>query len=664
LAEDAFPISGNIDPAAFPFLMMELHRQGATGSLKVEGPTYQKALYFRGGRILFGSSNDPKDQLGSILIESGKITPEQLEDVNTKVGPGNPLAKVLAESGFVSQRELSDAARAKVERILSDVLSYDTGAFDFEDGVLPKGAVDLKLATDKLVLASVRRLSDRGFVLRHLEGLDAVLTPGPDAASRLAEVQSEAGHLLEHIDGRRTLKEAAAAARLDEFEAGKIACGLLFLGLVQRPAAALPPAELGFSMMDDAGGLDLGQTARAAFTDQIAPQEPPTLIDEEPLDPAAFVLSESETPDPETRPRGAELDTLFIEPEPPPADPSAPTPRAPEPAELLLPPLPLVPPPQRPGRTPSDTNPGSPMSEIRLPSLGDAGFEAAGAEALPKPKPPSREDLAALDALLNSRGTEGPLTPLEKPREVRWEPRLGQTAGRPHGRPASAGSRVVPSIIALLLTVTAAGVVWYQFFRAPSTPVQMATVPSPITTTTTTMPAVLAPPEVLPTPEAAASPSAEVATPPTTLAAVAPSAPSTIATTLPPATRPSAAPPAPSRPTNEGSLTDARTALMRGDFSQAARGFAANLRGSSKGAYSLQLLVACSDETVQKAAHNVASQELFILPVEYKGRSCYRVCWGVYDSESRARSAVREVPDYFRKGGASPKAVAAANILP
>jgi hypothetical protein len=305
------------------------------------------------------------------------------------------------------------------------------------------------------------------------------------------------------------------------------------------------------------------------------------------------------------------------------------------------------------------------MSEIRLPSLGDAGFEAAGAEALPKPKPPSREDLAALDALLNSRGTEGPLTPLEKHREVRWEPRLGQTAGRPHGRPVREESRVVPVIVALLLMATAAGVVWYQFFRAPTPPLRTATVPSPILTTTTTVPAVLASPEVLPTPEgaAAASPSAEVATPPTTLAAVAPSAPP-ITTTLPPATRPSAAPPAPSRATSEGSLTDARTALMRGDFSQAARGFAANLRSSSKGAYSLQLLVACSDETVQKAAHNVASQELFILPVEYKGRSCYRVCWGVYDSESRARSAVREVPDYFRKGGASPKAVAAANILP
>src|SRR6185295_11165106 len=182
---DAFPISGSIDPKAFPFLLMDLHRQGATGSLKVEGPSYQKALYFRNGRILFGSSNDPRDQLGAILIENGKITPEQLEDVNTKVGPGSPLAKVLADTGFVSQRELSEAARAKVERILSDVITYTSGSFEFEDGVLPKGAVDLKLATERLVMAAVRRVTDRNFVLRHIDGLDAILGPTADMVPRL-----------------------------------------------------------------------------------------------------------------------------------------------------------------------------------------------------------------------------------------------------------------------------------------------------------------------------------------------------------------------------------------------------------------------------------------------------------------------------------------------
>ena len=103
------PISGTIDPSAFPFLLIDLHRNGATGSLKVGGPSYQKALYFRAGRILFGSSNDPRDQLGAILIESGKITPEQLEDVNSKV---DVLTERLALMMAVVSSNRKDYTRA------------------------------------------------------------------------------------------------------------------------------------------------------------------------------------------------------------------------------------------------------------------------------------------------------------------------------------------------------------------------------------------------------------------------------------------------------------------------------------------------------------------------------------------------------------------------
>jgi len=230
---EAFPVSGNIEPASFPHLLVDLHRHGATGSLKVTGPVHPKALYFRGGRILFGSSNDPRDQLGAILIESGRISREQLDEVNAKVGPGNPLAKVLAESGFVNQRELGDAARLKVERILADVLSWDSGTFEFEDGVLPKGAVDLKLSTERLLLAAVQRVPDRTFALRHVE-LSAVLEPEPAGEAALSEVRADVWPLVERLDGTRTLKDAIALTRLDEFEAAKTACAMLFLGVLRH----------------------------------------------------------------------------------------------------------------------------------------------------------------------------------------------------------------------------------------------------------------------------------------------------------------------------------------------------------------------------------------------------------------------------------------------
>ena len=229
----SFPVSGNIEPLTFPYLLVDLHRHGATGSLKVTGAAYPKALYFRSGRILFGSSNDSRDQLGAILIDSGRLTREQLDDVNAKVGPGNPLAKVLSESGFVSQRELNEAARHKVERILADVLSWDQGTFEFEDGVLPKGSVDLKLSTERLLLAAVQRIPDRAGALRHVElGLAKAfsyvcrihLIAAPVAELRravcgLAERSIESGCILHGVGHDRNRREPrvveAAANRAD-----------------------------------------------------------------------------------------------------------------------------------------------------------------------------------------------------------------------------------------------------------------------------------------------------------------------------------------------------------------------------------------------------------------------------------------------------------------
>jgi len=670
---DAFPISGSIDPKAFPYLLMDLHRNGATGSLKVEGPSYQKALYFRSGRILFGSSNDPRDQLGAILIETGKITPEQLEDVQSKVGPGNPLAKALADTGYVSQRELSDAARAKVETILSDVIGYTAGNFEFEDGVLPKGAIDLKLSTEKLVIASVRRFSDRNFVLRHLDGLDVVLASGAELVSRFLELEPEAGGLPEKLDGQRTLKESAALTRLDEFEAAKIACALLFLGLVKREVVAVPEEPV-VHLADDplfkiAGGddeLDLGDTARTSIevpaanvaeplqaapvpapvpaavpapspspAVQAAPPPPP------PLPPVPIAMAAAAAPDP----RGVPAETPFFIPEelpqtiimPPPAEEAlAPAPSAtpfhidaePEDEPELLPATVMMPPA------------AMTMGSEPEPS----GFEMDSGSSPGATLRPSKDDQAAVDALLNAPAL--PASPAPSGR--RGAPRVDSWSAPP-ARPAARRTTSGPSPLVLggataLLVAAAAGAAWYVWGRTPAS--------AGTKSAATGSPGVSAPATV----------------PPATPRPMAPTAaPSAITTTATPAPGLRATPKPP--PPNAGgvrtpstSLAEARALLKDGNLDQAAQGFAATVKAAPARSASVQILVACSPETVQKAVANAGSPELFIVPVNYQGRACYRLCWGLYESEARAASAVHSLPAYFRKG-TTPRVVGAAEIV-
>ncbi len=625
---DTFPISGSIDPKSFPFLLTDLHRNGATGSLKIEGPSYQKALYFRAGRILFGSSNDPRDQLGAILIENGKITPEQLEDVNTKVGPGSPLAKVLAETGFVSQRELSEAARSKVERILSDVIGYTSGTFEFEDGVLPKGAVDLKLATDALVVSATRALADRNFVLRHLEGLGSILAASPVAPEAPADLPPEANALLQHLDGQSTLKEVAARTRLEEFDAAKVACALLFLGLVARRDVPGPAPDV-----EVASEVDLGETARAALDEPDTAN--PFFVAAPPVAAAGFEEVEVELPPPPAAPPVVPQPQQPAVAVTPPEEPSEIAIEPPKPARAQA--LPLVPPPPR---TKTPATPPGPPTERSVPAFPSPFDRPAAPTATPKR--PSRDELAALDALLDSRPVEGPLEPLGKRSEPEWAPNFGHAAG---GGPRGAAGKHRVLVIALAAAglVLALGAAWY--FLRPSV------LPRPQRTPATAIP----PPSLaVPTTEASASPLPT----PSGAASAGPASP-TPAASAAPTPAPKVTP-----PLVTGGLAEARGLLQGGRYDDAARSFLAHTKASPPGTATIQILVACSSETVQKAVASAGEPELFIVPVNFKGRDCYRLCWGLYPSESAASSAMGALPAYFLQGGAKPRVVTAREIQP
>jgi septal ring-binding cell division protein DamX len=206
-------------------------------------------------------------------------------------------------------------------------------------------------------------------------------------------------------------------------------------------------------------------------------------------------------------------------------------------------------------------------------------------------------------------------------------------------------------LLTLLLLAAAGGTGWWWFYarqaphRGPDATAHATPTPLP--------PPSLAPQvvEQVATPESTLAPVAS----PTALVAV-PATPALATPALATPTARAAAPPTP--PTGEP-----RTLLSAGRFADAARAYAARAQ-AVRSRFTVQILVACSDETIQKALQSVPSEELYIIPVILKGRSCYRLCWGSYASAPLAEDAQRRLPEYFRQGGALPRVVPVAAILP
>jgi septal ring-binding cell division protein DamX len=107
--------------------------------------------------------------------------------------------------------------------------------------------------------------------------------------------------------------------------------------------------------------------------------------------------------------------------------------------------------------------------------------------------------------------------------------------------------------------------------------------------------------------------------------------------------------------------TAAAELLRQGDVAGAARAFAA---ATPREGYTVQLLVACAPQTAVNAAQHAPGGEVFVLPIVYGGRDCFRVAYGRYANETAAAAALASaVPDYF-KTETRPRVESLAKIVP
>lgn len=80
--------------------------------------------------------------------------------------------------------------------------------------------------------------------------------------------------------------------------------------------------------------------------------------------------------------------------------------------------------------------------------------------------------------------------------------------------------------------------------------------------------------------------------------------------------------------------------------------------------WTVQVEVACRQETVQNGLTAFEDgSRILVVPIVYRGRPCYRVLYGIYDSQSAATQAVRSLPVLFLKQESPPKAVPILKIV-
>jgi hypothetical protein len=236
-------LRGRLSQISLPQILAHLQTSKRTGVLSLVNAGVHKSIYFKDGRVVFAASSLTQDRLGEVLLRGGKISADEYLRIENYIRGGQRLGKALVESGVLSPKDLWWAIEQQVQEIVWSLFAWEDGYFHFDKDDRPnreKITVDLEI--DALIVEGIRRIDGTGAV-RHYVPLDTILET-TDREPPLG-LEPHEKHVLELIDGARTVSEVCGESEIGEAETRKVLHAFVSVGILRPSGAAETSTESG-----------------------------------------------------------------------------------------------------------------------------------------------------------------------------------------------------------------------------------------------------------------------------------------------------------------------------------------------------------------------------------------------------------------------------------
>jgi hypothetical protein len=143
-----------------------------------------RSLVVEDGSIVWASSNRRDEQLGVVLVRSGRVVDRALADaLEARAETGVPLGKVIMMSGLMTEADLVEILATKIRETVTDVITWHDGQFDIVPrGQMPATGVNAHLPID-VCLTVARRRATRMAEIMEILGADDVTFFVPPGAT-------------------------------------------------------------------------------------------------------------------------------------------------------------------------------------------------------------------------------------------------------------------------------------------------------------------------------------------------------------------------------------------------------------------------------------------------------------------------------------------------
>lgn len=244
-------IPSHLEGIGVPDLFWSLSQARATGVLHVFTREASKKVYVSDGSIVFAASSNPNERLGEVLLRTGKIRLEQLEQATAKLPEGKRLGTLLVEAGALTPEQLVQGVVDQVRAIVIELFSWEQGESRFVEGPLPTDeVVKLDMRMPELLLDGIRSI--RSFKrIRSSVGSPRTrfraVAGWREATAGLA-LGEEERQMLERLEGtERSVEELCREVLLGSFETYQSLWAFRVLGLIEQ-VDRVPESEVPFSV--------------------------------------------------------------------------------------------------------------------------------------------------------------------------------------------------------------------------------------------------------------------------------------------------------------------------------------------------------------------------------------------------------------------------------
>jgi hypothetical protein len=244
-------LQGSLAERDVPDLVQALHERRFTGKLTLTHMGVGRSVIVQEGRLVFGTSSDPDDRMGELLLRQGKITLRQYVDASKAVGPGKRLGGILVEQGVLTPKELVKVVTDQSEHVIYRSFEVTEGQYRIQEGIESAEAITLKISTPDIILEGIRRIESWSRIQRAVGGLEARYERAADYESGIPSLtlSLEKLNLLISLTGIADVETLCRESPLPDFEVCRTLWAYRVIGLVRR----VDPLPAPITEIDDDG---------------------------------------------------------------------------------------------------------------------------------------------------------------------------------------------------------------------------------------------------------------------------------------------------------------------------------------------------------------------------------------------------------------------------